>query len=297
MIWDKRETILLWDLQWELKPPLKMVSVDGTSVDTSSNQNQSSKCIDSDTLEEISVVSVEHAGELGPMYADQGKYARSQSYPDRSFINGQESSEGPPGFGLCSSMSMEGGEKRPPQLTDSRVGMKKPREWAPSVATQTDEHCQLSHLKGKQPTSQEGRRSPGDEVMLDTDQERSVDVSLFGRGDAGPCIEFAEVKQLFPDSFKICDLNLMEASESNENPVPDQILVFPSIQECKKEETPVDVDLSISNNCNISSKYDRRGADGKAVEVIDLEDDLVQEDKAFNNSGRKYVSLIISFPS
>ena len=35
-------------------------------------------------------------------------------------------------------------------------------------------------------------------------------------------------------------------------------------------------------------------ADGKVVEVIDLEDDSVQEDKAFNNSERKHVSLIIS---
>ncbi|PSR85444.1 hypothetical protein CEY00_Acc33437 [Actinidia chinensis var. chinensis] len=284
--------------------PIEDVSADGTSVDASSNQNQSSKCIDSDTLEEIPVMSVEDAGELGPMYTDPGKYARSQSYADRSFINEQESSEGPPGFGRCSSMIMERGEKRPAQLTDSREGMKKPREWVPLVVTQTDEYYHLSHLKGKQPTSQEGRRSPGDEVILDTDQERSGVVSLFGRGDAGPCIEYAEEKQLFPGSFKICDLNLMEASESNENPVPvpvpDQILVFPSIPECKKEETPVDVDLSMSNNCNISSKYDRRGADGKAVEVIDLEDDSVQEDKAFNNSGRKEETVFTdleSFPN
>ncbi|KAF5948947.1 hypothetical protein HYC85_014904 [Camellia sinensis] len=244
------------------KVPTKTRSSLTTRVDASSNQIQSSKCLDSDIPKETPVMSAEDVGELGPMYTEQGKCVRSQSFPDISFMNEQESSEGPPGFGRCSSMIME------------RV-------------TQTDDFFHLSHLRGKQPISQEGRRSPCEEAILTMDQERPTNMSQFQRRGAGPCIEYAEEKQFFPGSFKICDLNLVEASEVNENPDPDSILIFPSIPEIKKEATPVDVDLSISNNCNISGKYGRCGADGKEIEVIDLENDSVQEDKAFNNSERK----------
>ncbi|CAL5402570.1 unnamed protein product [Camellia sinensis] len=281
------------DKNCELEPTVgsevlvKDVSVDGSSVDASSNQIQSSKCLDSDIPKETPVMSAEDVGELGPMYTEQGKCVRSQSFPDISFMNEQESSEGPPGFGRCSSMIMERGEKRAAQHSDSRDRLKKPREWVPSLVTQTDDFFHLSHLRGKQPISQEGRRSPCEEAILTMDQERPTNMSQFQRHGAGPCIEYAEEKQFFPGSFKICDLNLVEASEVNENPDPDSILIFPSIPEIKKEATPVDVDLSISNNCNISGKYGRCGADGKEIEVIDLENDSVQEDKAFNNSERK----------
>ena len=213
-----------------------------------------------------------------------GLCVRSQSFPDRSFMNEQESNGGPPGFGRCSSMIMERDEKRTAQHSDI---------WVPSA----EEYLHISNLKGKQPSSQDGSRTPDEEVMLASNPERPVDMSLFQRGDAEPCIDYAEEKQLFPGSFKICDLNLMEASEVNENPDPDPdpILIFQSIPESKKDETPVDVDLSISNSCNMSVKYGKHGADGKEVEVIDLENDSVQEDKAFITSERKYVSIIMFF--
>ncbi|XP_028114132.1 uridine kinase-like protein 1, chloroplastic [Camellia sinensis] len=102
-------------------------------------------------------------------------------------------------------------------------------------------------------------------------------------------ISSSEEKQLFPGSFKICDLNLMEDSEVNENVdcVRDPILFFPSIPESKKKATPADVDLSISNNGNIYLVNMDHSADGKEVEVIDLESDSLQADLAFNNSDRK----------
>ncbi|KAL6999023.1 hypothetical protein U1Q18_000189 [Sarracenia purpurea var. burkii] len=265
--------------------PIKDISVDGSSVDVSTNKI-SSKCLESDILEETPVMPAQEAGELGSMNTDRGKFVRSQSYSDRPFMNEQDSSEEPPGFGSCSSMTAERGEKRAAQHSDSRERTKKPREWIPSVVTQSDEFLHLSQLTSKKPTPQ-GGRSPANEVILSKNQERPVDMSLFGRVDTGSCIEYAKEKQLFPGSFKICDLNLMEASEMNENPDPDPPLIFSSVTENKKEATPVDVDLSISNNFNTSDKYGKHGADGKEVEVIDLENDSVQEDKAFNNSERK----------
>lgn len=280
------------------------VSVDDSSVNVPSNPIQISKCLDSDIVNEPPFISAENDGELGPMYVDQGKCTRSQSFPDRSFMNEQDSSEVLPGIGRCSSMIMERGEKRAIQHIDirDREGIKKPREWVPVLVTQTDENLHLSKLNGKQLTLQEGRSSTGKEVILSTEQERSVDISLYQRGGVGQCVEYAEEKQLFPGSFKICDLNLMEASEVNENidRVRDPILFFPSIPESKKEATPVDVDLSISNNGNISGKYGNRCADGKEVEVIDLESDSLQEDMAFNNSDRKAEAVFTgleSFPN
>ncbi|CAL5413886.1 unnamed protein product [Camellia sinensis] len=56
----------------------------------------------------------------------------------------------------------------------------------------------------------------------------------------------------------------------------------------KKKATPADVDLSISNNGNIYLVNMDHSADGKEVEVIDLESDSLQADLAFNNSDRKH---------
>ncbi|KAI7981862.1 hypothetical protein LOK49_Contig11G00010 [Camellia lanceoleosa] len=108
----------------------------------------------------------------------------------------------------------------------------------------------------------------------------------------------SEEKQLFPGSFKICDLNLMEDSEVNENVdcVRDPILFFPSIPESKKEATPADVDFSISNNGNIYLVNMDHCADGKEVEVIDLESDSLQVDLAFNNSDRKAFLIMHRIP-
>ncbi|XP_058218968.1 uncharacterized protein At4g26450 [Rhododendron vialii] len=272
----------------ETEVPVKDVSVDASSVDASSNQIPHPKYLDSDIIDAPVIMSVEDAGELAPVYDNQEKFLRSQSFPDGSFVNKQESSEEPPGFGSCSSVIMvERGEKRTAEQTDSREGTKKPREWVPSVGTQTDEYSHLPHAKGKQLVSQEGRKLPDDEMILAEEQERPVDMSLYQSGDAGPCIDYSEEKQLFPSSFKICDLNLMEVSEVSERPHCDPMIIFPSIPEIKAEATPVDVDLSISNTCNVAGKYGIRGADGKEVEVIDLENDTLQEDNAFNDTERK----------
>ncbi|KAA8527135.1 hypothetical protein F0562_008636 [Nyssa sinensis] len=256
------------------------VSVDGSSGDAQTNEIQSPKFLDSDMLKVPSVTFAEDAGELGHAYAvELGKCTRSRSFPEGSFMNEQESSEGSPGFGRSSSMIVERGEKRAGQHSDSGEGTKKPREWVPSKVTQADEYSHLSNRREKQPITQEERTFPDDEVISEAD----VDSSLFPKSVAETCIEYAEEKQLFPGSFKICDLNLMEASDVNEN---HDILFIPPIPE-RKKEVSVDMDLSISNNCKMSDKYGRRGSDVKTIEVIDLENDSIQEDKGFNNSDRK----------
>ncbi|XP_059666618.1 uncharacterized protein At4g26450 isoform X2 [Cornus florida] len=267
--------------------PIEDVSIDGSSGDVQSKKIISPNCLDSDMLKAVSFTSMEDAGELGSAYTiEQGRCTRSRSFPERPFMVEQETSEGLPGFGRSSSVVMERGEKRAGQHSDGREGTKKPREWVPSKVTQTDENSHLSNLREKQATSEQGRTSPHEKVILAADQERSMDISLFPACGAEPCIEFAEEKQLFPGSFKICDLNLMETSDMNENHDADPLLIFPSIPEIKKEAAPVDIDLSISNS-NSSDKYGRRGAAGKEVEVIDLENDSVHEHKASNNSERK----------
>ena len=49
-------------------------------------------------------------------------------------------------------------------------------------------------------------------------------------------------KQFFPNSFKICDLNLMGTSDMNENHDADPILLFPPILEInKKKASPVNL--------------------------------------------------------
>ena len=53
-----------------------------------------------------------------------------------------------------------------------------------------------------------------------------------------------------------------------------------------KEATPVDTDSSISNCCNLSGECGGRFADGKEVEVIDLENDSGPEYDASSNSER-----------
>ncbi|KAK2971953.1 hypothetical protein RJ640_004973 [Escallonia rubra] len=247
-------------------------------------QSQSVKCIDADIQK---APSEEDAGESNLFALGQEKCMRSRSFPERSFMNMQESSEGPPGFGTCKSMVIERGEKRPAEHSDSSEGTKKPREWAGSLDTHADGYFHLSNSRGKQQTTEEGGCSPGDKLTLVADQKGPADISMFPTGDVEPCIEFAEEKQLFPGSFKICDLNLMEASDINDSHDANPVLMFPSIPQSKIESAPVDIDLSMSSNCNAPDRYGRHEANGKDVEVIDLESDVVQEDKTLDNSERK----------
>lgn len=262
-------------------PPLDSASVEGFTGNELSNQ----------TNYETTVVCAqsEGPGELGLAFedADREKCVSSQSFPDSSFVYEQELSQGPPGFGESTYMvKEERGEKRAAEPSESGEVTKKHKEWLSN-----DDSFQLSNMEGKDHPNFQASHSG--EVIVSVDNESPSD--LFLKNETGQSVEYTEEKQFFPSSFKICDLNLMEASDMNESHDTDAILNFPTILETKREDDlrPLDIDLSISNdhnigdNHNMADKQHRHASSGKEVEVIDLEDDPIQEDKGFNSSERR----------
>ncbi|XP_010277827.1 PREDICTED: uncharacterized protein At4g26450-like isoform X2 [Nelumbo nucifera] len=389
-------------------------SVEGTLNDALPNQNDSSAsaCPESDIPKATSVQSMEDARDRNPAFAvDRSKYTRSQSFPERPFMYQEEQSQGPPGFGRCSSMDNERGEKRTIQHDDLKEGVKKPREWhspivkqfneyfhqhnprtqqsstpdedlssdddvvevvnqeglvsavrhedrkprelSASIVTQANEYYNLQNLRAKQPnileesssvdddvvevvnqqrfvnalphedmrqgakkpgewsqsfvtqahqyfhlhnfrakqsSTPEERPSPDDDVIEVVSQERLVRTDLLPKGGAEKGIEFREEKQLFPSSFKICDLNLMETSDMAENHDDDPVLSFPSTLDGKREVS-VDIDLSISSNCNRPDDFDRCLADDKEVVIDDAANEVAKEDQTFNTSQREAATV------
>ncbi|XP_042494449.1 uncharacterized protein At4g26450 isoform X2 [Macadamia integrifolia] len=262
--------------------------IEGTLSATLTNHMDSSKGIDSDISGAPAVQFVEDTGDLNSECSmGRGKCRRSQSFPEESFTqHEQESGQGLSAFGRSSSMSKLSGEKRTGEHDDMREGTKKQREWPLSMVTEIDESFHLHNLSVKQQSSLHGESlSPDEEVVEAVGQESSVDVALFPKGGAESGIEFREEKQLFPSSFKICDLNLMEASDMNEGHDSDPILGLASTLEMKKEAS-VDVGLSISNTCNRSDDYDRCLSDTKEAATVDATNDSVKEGRSFSTAER-----------
>ncbi|CAA2997524.1 Hypothetical predicted protein [Olea europaea subsp. europaea] len=229
--------------------------------------------------------------ELGVAYTSRpGHFSMSGSFPKRSVINQQEIDGQLPGFERSNHM-LERGEKRQPEDDiDDREGTKRPREWTSPVETQSDGCLPLSNSMESQCTSEEPRSSHSGHATLFTDT-RCADISLFPESHV-ELSEYTEEKQLFPGSFKTCDLNLIETSDVNDNHAADPILMFRSITETGRQATPVDIDLTMSsNNSNVPNKYGKHGIGNKDIEVIDLEDDSMQEDKTFTNAERRADSV------
>ncbi|XP_010251426.1 PREDICTED: uncharacterized protein At4g26450-like isoform X2 [Nelumbo nucifera] len=176
------------------------------------------------------------------------------------------------------------------QHDDMMETANKPREWSSSFFMQANEYFHLHNLRTKQLDEPEVRPSPDDDVVEVVNQEKLVNTDLFPKSGAGMGIEFREEKQLFPSSFKICDLNLMETSDMTENHDDDPVLGFPSTLEGKKEVS-VDVDLSISNNCNRSDGYGRCPVNAKEVAIDDVANEAVKEENAHNISQRGIATL------
>ncbi|KAH9652649.1 hypothetical protein KPL70_027162 [Citrus sinensis] len=267
---------------------------DVSAADLPSNKTQESMCNDFEMSKPLTIQAVESVGALSSTSGiNQGKCARSQSFPDRGFVHDTklESVQELSDLQRSSSMVIERGEKRPMEDNDTREGAKKLREWFPSMVTKADEYFGMSNLGEKKAVSLEETASPEEKVILAFDQESSVNNYQFQKGIGEPCVEYTEEKQLFPGSFKICDLNLMEGSDLNENHQSDPTRMYPSVP--KREATPVDIGLSMSNSSMVS-EYSRRQSDCKAIEVIDLEDDSVQENKTNDNSERKTETMFTS---
>ncbi|XP_047334429.1 uncharacterized protein At4g26450 [Impatiens glandulifera] len=246
------------------------IASNGSSNVMFSNQIQGSESLNSDILKEPTVAAAK-TDTLIIMDDDEEKQTECSHSPERNL---ESQNDNPSESANCSSSStaMEKDEKRVGEHVNSWNGT--------SIITH-------------------------DNLCIHIDEARSVDVPLFPKDSVGPCITYGEENQLFPASFRTCDLNLMEASEATDGFDQNPLLVFQSPSETNKAPAPapapMDIDLCINNNCNISDKYSRRTADGKMVEVIDLEPDSGEENKSFDHSDIKAAEAVFTgledFPS
>ncbi|KAI7752124.1 hypothetical protein M8C21_031648 [Ambrosia artemisiifolia] len=180
----------------------------------------------------------------------QGLHTRSLSFPQRSFVSDQEVSDGQHGYARSSSLGL--GEKRPLQVDDSTEAAKKPRD-STSANPQPYELFHISSARDRA-SSQEG----------------TPEITQ-------PCNSYAEEKQLFPSSFRICDLNSMEASDARDKRDTNSVTGFSSVVQAKQEPVSIDFDLTMNSSCGMTDRH------GKGVEVIDLDCDSMQEDDDIDN--------------
>lgn len=264
------------------------VSVNASSADDLSNNIHSSKSLESEVSKAQFVTSAEKVVELDSAADIEEGNFEAQSLPDRVSVhdNERESNLGLSGFTSCGSIVNDIGEKRPLQASDTREGTKKPREWIPLPLTKADEFLPLSSLSERKESSPEDKAAPVDIMAMAVDHENLGDVSQFPKAGGDQCVEYAQQKQFFTGSYKICDLNLMGAPDTNENHDNDSIHIYQSISSDRKEAAPVDVDLSMGNS-KMSVEYGRHVTSNNEIEVIDLENDCVQENKDFPNAERK----------
>ncbi|KAE8733484.1 Detected protein of unknown function [Hibiscus syriacus] len=264
----------------------------GSSGDLLLNKRQDLKP-DSELPEDLSV----HSFGLDHMYGvEQGKCTRSRSFPDRAL---SEQELVPDMSGLQRSCSMvtvkERGEKRGLEQSDLREGAKKPREWLEPVTTKA-EFLPFSDFEDKKVGLVEGIASTSEEVGVIVEkgiQDSLVTNSHFPGGDGESSVNYVQEKQLFPNAFKICDLNLIEASDINESHHNDPIIMYSSAPETKIEAATIGIDLSMSNS-NGSAGGNRHANNCKEIEVIDLENDCTQEDKIVDNLERKSEPMFVS---
>ncbi|XP_077222318.1 uncharacterized protein At4g26450 isoform X2 [Tasmannia lanceolata] len=211
---------------------------------------------------------------------------KMETKTNSSFMHQQELIHGPPGFGRSMVTSTEVDSSV--QHLGTRQGIKRPREWLSYGVPQADEDLHLHNLRAKQPSSQVERYSPDEEIVEAANKEELVEVALFPNNKAESYSESGEEKQILPSSYKICDLNLMEASEiagSPDDPVMDQISTVASNLGVEKEAS-LDVGLSINNFNSADSCHDH-SSDSKEVTVVDVENGSAMEDNVFDTSEQK----------
>ncbi|CAN6914996.1 hypothetical protein Bca4012_088206 [Brassica carinata] len=215
----------------------------------SETQGQSSVYVN-DQVEDLPLV----------QFVENSKCNRSNSFPNSILRESSEKEAGLDSPNMHRSHSLgKGGEKRAAEDSDLEEGAKRQRNWVPVPASETNEHFNV--LK----TSE-----------LQCGPEGNEKTSSFSRRliDLGP--GYAEEHQLFPASFKICDLNLGGGSDG--------------ANDGKRESSqPVGFDLSMSSSSkSLDFSTSTRMSNGKEIEVIDLDnDDTPDVVKSSNNPGRK----------
>ncbi|XP_004499683.1 uncharacterized protein At4g26450 [Cicer arietinum] len=242
--------------------------------------------IDSDTAEVEPDDSSEDMKELDTACeAEEDQSIESQSDQDR----GQESTAELPKYGGCSSVSEERGEKRVAEDdVDVREDTKRLREWLPLPSPIPKTKAYFLHnntpIEVKE-SPEEDTISHVDKVSVASDQGSLMSSSQFTDGDR-TFFGCSEKKPPLPSSFRTCDLNLIEASEVHDTHVDHPVLIYsPPVSETK-EAIPVDIDLSMSR-ASVSGKFSTHGTDGKEIEVIDLENDSIPEEKPIDSIDRK----------
>lgn len=260
-----------------------------SSGDMLSEKTYDLEHIDSDIAKVEPVLAAENTKELDTACnVEEVQTIGSQSGQDRGYMhdNSQESSVTLPEYGSCSSMAGERGEKRVAEDDDIREDTKRLREWIPALVPRTEEYFLHNNRIGMKESLGEDEISPIDKVTMTSDQESLMSSSQFTQGGDKPFLQGSEEKQSLPSSFRTCDLNLIEASEVHENHVDHPILIYPPVTKTKKS-VPVDIDLSMSH-ASASGKFTAHTTSGKEIEVIDLENDSIQEEKSVDNMERKY---------
>lgn len=213
-------------------------------------------------------------GDLSPVYAaNKPMPVDSMPLTDKNTFCSEQKVDEQPDLERC---SKERGEKRAFEGDNIRgEEAKKAKQWL-SVA-QSDCSSQLSELREKQCFLPADKTAPAN-------QESFTNMSLPLKGSIESAKEQGEEKQLFGNSFKVFDLNLMQASDMHENrDIP--VLMYPSTSAPSKASL-IDVDLSMSNNCSLTSSYNGCGAARKDVEIIDLESETLPEGENMNSSAR-----------
>ncbi|KAF7833850.1 uncharacterized protein G2W53_016183 [Senna tora] len=261
---------------------------DSSSVDMLGEKTYDLKHLGSEVTKEQSDHAADNVQELDvACNPEQFTSVRSQSCQDGAYLprNNQESIPRLPEYGSCCSIVEERGEKRVAEADDLKEETKKLKEWLPSFPSRTEDYFLHDKPIGK--NSGEDNVSPMDKVTLNSDQVSLLSNPQFMQGGNRSYLQRLEETQSLPNSFRTCDLNLIEASEIHENNDDDDpILIYPSVSETKKGTEPVDIDLSISH-ASVSGGFSTCATSGKEIEVIDLESDSVQEGRSSDNNERK----------
>ncbi|XP_058721964.1 uncharacterized protein At4g26450 [Vicia villosa] len=263
--------------------------IDSSSGNLLSDKTYDIVHIDSDAGEEP-VHSVEDMKELDTACeAEEDQSVGSQSDKDQEFTAELPEFEG------CGSMSEERGEKRVVEEdVDVREDTKRLREWQPLPSPIPKTEGYFLHN-----TPIEVKDSPEEHVIsvshvdkmsLTSDQGNLMSGSQFPDEGDRPFFQCSEAKPPLPNSFRTCDLNLMETSEVHDNHIDHPVLIYSPTVSDTKENVPVDNDLSMSH-ASVSGKFNTHGANGKEIEVIDLENDSIQEEKAIDSIDRKTDTL------
>ncbi|XP_009137597.1 uncharacterized protein At4g26450 [Brassica rapa] len=217
-------------------------------------------------------------------FVEDSKCHRSNSFPNNILRENNEKDSELELADIHRSYSMgKGGEKRANVGSDLEEEAKRQKNWVPLPVSEASDRfnafkaseIQSDEEEDDKPISFYMRRIEGAAGKTDNHESlANTSNNSIHRGNSSPV--YAEEHQLFPASFKMCDLNLGGAADANDG---------------KRESgQAVGFDLSISSSSKSLDfgTNNTRMSNGKEIEVIDLDnDDSPEVVKSSNNPGRK----------